>query len=648
MNNLDFEYLGPYHIQKLIGRGGMGSVYQAIHAKSGEPVAIKVIATAIANQPRFRRRFAAEIDALKRLKHPNIVSLVGYGEEQGILFYSMEYVEGQSLHDILRAQGRLRWQDVVHVGIETTSALKHAHDIGIIHRDLKPANLLIDGSGKIKLTDFGIAKLFGSADETAVGSVIGTADYMPPEQAEGKPVTVRSDLYSLGCVLYSLLAGKPPFGGKSVPEVLYAVRYSSVPEITSSDEIPPELVELVFQLLDKDQQKRPPTALVVGNRLKAVQQALKSKSTLTANTKQPPASPQGRAPQTSQSVLAKRLTSLDMEDDVKLTKEEISELVSKDSATRPSENTHEQPTLVASPSLLKRSMLTGKEDPRESELSGEHLSSGPETRRSPTGSTNPSAITGAPPSHYVAVEPSTSTSYALATNSAHEDHGWDRTQWASIAAMLVALVGSIGVVWWKLQPRSIEDLYAEIVSASESGDDARLLATSDLVDEFLSRFPGDERSVEVQALKDEADLIRRVKLLQRKAARQGGALELTAVEQAFLDAVQARTNDFQLGQQKLAALVQVFKPEGLSTSDARLVELAAFAKSTSSTVNLSRDPVAKAQLDELIQIAERSMTQEKLSSLYKNVLLLYADKPWAKDQVARIRKKLDTESTIDN
>jgi serine/threonine protein kinase len=177
MSKLEFDYLGPYQVQKLIGRGGMGSVYQGIHTKSGESVAIKVIASGIANQPRFRRRFAAEIEALKRLKHPNIVSLVGYGEEQGMLFYSMEFVAGQSLHDILRSRKTLSWQDVVHVGIETTSALKHAHNIGIIHRDLKPANLMMDGSGVVKLTDFGIAKLFGSTDETAAGSVIGTADY---------------------------------------------------------------------------------------------------------------------------------------------------------------------------------------------------------------------------------------------------------------------------------------------------------------------------------------------------------------------------------------------------------------------------------------------------------------------------------------
>lgn len=645
MSNLEFEYLGPYHIQKLIGRGGMGSVYQGIHAKSGEPVAVKVIAGGIANQPRFRRRFAAEIDALERLKHPNIVTLIGYGEEStGVLFYAMEYVIGQSLHEILRSRGKLPWQDVVHVGIATTAALKHAHDIGIIHRDLKPANLLIDGAGNIKLTDFGIAKLFGSADETAAGSVIGTADYMPPEQAEGKTVTVRSDLYSLGCVMYALLTGKPPFGGKSVPEVLYAVRYSSVPEIKNTvDDVPPELCELIYQLLDKDPQKRPPTALVVGNRLKSVQQALKGKPSITGDTKVPLPTPDKSAPLTSSTAVGKKLTSLDMEEEVHLTKDELSDLVSKDSATKQSDDTHEQQTLVASPSMLRRSILTGKENPHDSELSSEHIA-GPETHRGRSGVTNPSVMTSGGPSHYTPVSESDPKSFTIAASPTHDSEHWDWGQILSIAGMVLALVGSVALVWWKLQPRSAEEIYAQITSEVDSGDDARLLGSSDLVDEFLARFPDDERSEDIKALKDEADLIRRVKILQRKAARSGGVNELSAAEQAFLDAIQARNEDFQLGQLKLAAMISLFSMDGnLDRNDARLLELAQYAKNAGSAVKIANDPLAKAQLEGMIQNAELAMSSENLKRFYNNVLMLYADKAWAKDQIIRIRKKLETE-----
>ncbi|MFO0940291.1 MAG: serine/threonine-protein kinase [Pirellulales bacterium] len=643
MSNLEFEYLGPYHIQKLIGRGGMGSVYQGIHAKSGEPVAIKVIAPGIANQPRFRRRFAGEIDALKRLKHPNIVSLVGYGEEKGILFYSMEFVEGQSLHEILRGRGKLPWQDVVHVGIETTAALKHAHDIGIIHRDLKPANLMVDGNGKIKMTDFGIAKLYGSSDETMVGSVVGTADYMPPEQAEGRTVTVRSDLYSLGCVMYALLVGKSPFAGRTVPEVLYAVRYSTVPEIPGAGtDVPEELVELIYQLLDKEPSKRPPTALVVGNRLKAVQQALGGKSSITGQTKQS-ITPSERAPLTSTTNVGKKMTSLDMEDEVNLTKEDISDLVNKESATKRSDDTHEQPTLVASPTMLRRPVLTGKENPLDSELSSEHLSPGADTNRSQSNATNPSILTSGGPSHYTPVTESDTRSYTIASSS-HEHHErWDWTQVASIVGMIVALVGSIGLLWWKLQPQSADQLYDSIMSAVDSGDDSQLLASSDHLDEFLHRFPHDERAIDVKSLKDEADLVRRVKILQRKAARSGGINELSAAEQAFLDAIMTRNDDFQLGQEKLGAMISLFSIDSNGPVETRLIELAKYAKDAGNSVNLTKDPVAKAQLEDLIRTAESAMSAENLNRFYKNTLLLYSDKPWARDQIARIRKKLETE-----
>ncbi len=204
----------------------MGAVYKGLHAKSGEAVAIKVISPGVANQLRFRRRFNAEIETLMRLRHPNIVQLVGVGEEQGLLFYVMEFVDGHSLHDHLRQYKRIDWTEAIQIGVDVTAALKHAHDLGIIHRDIKPANLMVNKEGRIKLTDFGIAKLFGSTDMTAAGSVIGTADYMPPEQAEGKGVTVRSDLYSLGSVMFALLSGRPPFAGKSVPKsyMLFAIR----------------------------------------------------------------------------------------------------------------------------------------------------------------------------------------------------------------------------------------------------------------------------------------------------------------------------------------------------------------------------------------------------------------------------------------
>lgn len=269
-----FEFLGPYRIGKQLGRGGMGSVYEAAHERTGEKVAVKLIAQHIADEPRFRRRFDDEVKTLQRLRHNGIVRLIGFGEEDGQLFYSMELVEGESLQSRIRRDKKLDWRVVIDISIQICSALKHAHDIGVIHRDLKPANLILTNDDTVKLVDFGIVKVFGNSEQTAPGSVLGTADYMPPEQATGIAATQRTDLYALGCVMYAMLTGRPPFTGKTVTEVIESLkRDRPVPLDLVNPDLPEALVELVHQLLEKDPADRPPTALAVMNRLKAMRRA---------------------------------------------------------------------------------------------------------------------------------------------------------------------------------------------------------------------------------------------------------------------------------------------------------------------------------------------------------------------------------------
>ncbi len=252
----------------------MGTVYEAIEDETGMPAAIKVLAPTLAAIENFRDRFGAEIESLKKLRHPHIVQLYGYGEQDGRLFYVMELVRGHSLQDELRRGRRFGWREVTRIAIETCAALKHAHDHGIIHRDLKPGNLLLDEDDHVKLCDFGIAKLFGATTITT-GSVIGTAEYMAPEQGEGKPVGPRTDLYSLGSVMYALLTGSPPFVGKTVAEVVHKVRFEApLPVGRRADDVPAELEQLIEQLLAKDPLERIPTALAVSHRLKAMEHAL--------------------------------------------------------------------------------------------------------------------------------------------------------------------------------------------------------------------------------------------------------------------------------------------------------------------------------------------------------------------------------------
>ena len=267
--------LGPYRIERMLGRGGMGTVYAGVHEETGQRAAIKSLSMSVEADDNLRERFLTEIETLKKLKHPNIVELYGDGEDNGQLFYVMELVEGKTLQEQLQAGVRFDWQEVVRIALDVCQALKHAHDRGVIHRDLKPANLLRAPAGQIKLSDFGIAKLFGAAQLTAHGSVVGTADYMAPEQAEGNPVTNRTDLYSLGAVLFTLLARRPPFTGSSLPQVFHKLRCEEAPPVRRcAPHVPAELELIIQQLLKKDPNERIPTALALSNRLRAMQHAL--------------------------------------------------------------------------------------------------------------------------------------------------------------------------------------------------------------------------------------------------------------------------------------------------------------------------------------------------------------------------------------
>ena len=185
---MEIEWLGPYQIVGKLGRGGMGTVYEAVHRETGEPAAVKLLSAALAREEGFRSRFEAEIETLRKLRHPNIVRLFGFGEQEGELFYAMELVNGNSLEEELRGGRAFDWREVTRIGIETCRALRHAHDRGVIHRDIKPGNLLLTADGRVKLSDFGIARLFGHTRLTSAGNILGTAEYMSPEQAEGKPV----------------------------------------------------------------------------------------------------------------------------------------------------------------------------------------------------------------------------------------------------------------------------------------------------------------------------------------------------------------------------------------------------------------------------------------------------------------------------
>jgi hypothetical protein len=269
------ERLGGWVIFKELGRGGMGRVYLAQEEITGRKAAVKVLAPELAQDIGFLERFKREIAALSQLSHPNIVSFYDSGLENGHYYYAMEYVEGQNLDDALAEQKRLPWREVLDIALQICPALRHVHDHGVIHRDLKPSNILRTPAGQIKLTDFGIAKLFASGQLTATGGVVGTAEYISPEQAAGKQVTKRSDLYSLGVVLYTLLVGRPPFEGQNFIDLLHKHRYAQFDKpIKIIPDLPYELDEIICQLLAKESSERPADCLVLFKQLERVRNKL--------------------------------------------------------------------------------------------------------------------------------------------------------------------------------------------------------------------------------------------------------------------------------------------------------------------------------------------------------------------------------------
>lgn len=275
--------LGRWVLDQELGRGGMGQVYLAHDAATGERAAVKVLAPDLAPDPGSAQRFQREIDVLGQLEHPNIVRFYEAGSQDGKSFYAMEYVEGKTYDDLLIDQGQLPWADVLDLALQICPALKHAHDRGIVHRDLKPSNLLRQADGLVKLTDFGIAQVFAGTHLTATGVVVGTGDFLSPEQAAGKQATKRSDLYSLGVVLYTLLTGRTPFQGESVLDLMHKHRYAQFekPRRLVPD-IPPEIEEVVCRLMEKDPDNRPADAGVLHKLLEGVRRKLARRDLPTA------------------------------------------------------------------------------------------------------------------------------------------------------------------------------------------------------------------------------------------------------------------------------------------------------------------------------------------------------------------------------
>lgn len=587
----------------------MGAVYEGVHVETDEPAAIKVLSAALAEEPDFRQRFEAEIETLKRLYHPNIVQLFGFGEQEGHLFYAMELVDGVSLEEEVR-QGRVfEWRGVARIGIEVCRALRHAHDRGITHRDIKPANLLWTRDRHVKLSDFGIAKLFGNTRLTATGNVLGTADYMAPEQADGRPTGPRSDLYSLGCVFYFLLTRHPPFRARSLLEMLEKHRNATPEPVTKyARDVPRELEILIDQLLKKDAEDRIANATLIARRLEAMLRALSAPPPV--QEKRPaaqrewefdlsppgfprPGTPPGNLPET------------------RLAEEPSKPSVVPLGVTRAAEQ-------------LPETKATAAFQVYEQEGEEAAQSAGAKTEPQVTG-----RFTVVDRQELHRPEPEESPLAPLIS-----PQTW---------ILGVCLVAAGLTVWYLLRPPSADALYERIMKITEEKSIDSFRAAEGRMKEFLTRFSNDSRAERLRDYMREIELYRLERKLDLRARGMASAEGLLPIERAYLEAMNLAWLDPDRGLVKLQALVDLYKDRtDRSGPDGQCLDL---ARRQCKRLRMQQ---ARSSEDSLAAVENRLRRAEELGNtdpemaegMWRGLVELYQDKPWAAEAVQKARQAL--------
>jgi serine/threonine protein kinase len=300
------DRLGPYEVLGLLGQGGMGTVYRARDPRLDRAVAIKVLLDERSGDVSRRERFLLEARAVAALTHPNIVSIYSVEEDADRIFLTMEYVEGRTLRDLIPSTG-MALDSLLALAIPLADAIAAAHQKGIIHRDLKPSNIMVSTEGRLKVLDFGLAKLLDSTspDDTATraapspltseGVILGTMAYMAPEQAEGRRVDHRTDIFSLGVILYEMATGRRPFAGDTSAALVAAIlRDMPIPVTDINTAMPAECARIVRRCLAKDPTRRYQTAIDVRNELEELKRDAESSQSAAVRVGPPASARRGR------------------------------------------------------------------------------------------------------------------------------------------------------------------------------------------------------------------------------------------------------------------------------------------------------------------------------------------------------------------
>ncbi len=585
----------------------MGAVYEAVDPATDAAVAVKTMAAHLGDDAALRRRFLAEIEALKALRHPGIVRLLAFGEEQGAPYFAMELVRGKSLEELLRSGRRFTWRQTLATAVEISRALKAAHDHGVVHRDLKPANLLFPtepAAGiSVKLADFGIARLFGDAAHTQAGTIVGTAEYMAPEQAAGGPVDQRADLYALGLVMFAMITGRPPFQGGQPLEIIDRQRHEEPPRLARLvPGVPAEFDELVARLLAKSPAERPASGLALGRLLEAI-----------AALHPPAADEPAAVPPAAQAGPVDLLA---------------------DTRSMPG-----VPTAGSGPDVLAGGTTRADFDPAAATLE-------PPTAVPPATIPVPAGTVGGdrPRNTFITVE-----ELDRATREALDRRRRREATLRSTAAALGLglLVAGAGVL---LRPLSADELHARIMAIA-ADDDADLRDARPLIDTFLARHAADPRADAIRDL----DLTLDLDALERRGRRRPRAGRAIPPLERDYRAAMAREAD---GPSACAAALEALlavHADGPAPTDSehdlwlalvrrqldRLAPLAAREQAD----DAARVAAALAEAAELAtaaagDAARRTDVLARRRALLEGVVEVYAQRPHAAAAVAEARRLL--------
>lgn len=630
---MELTTLGPYRIMGMLGQGGMGAVYRAVDEETNEPAAVKILSASMSKHVDFRHRFEAEIETLKKLRHPNIVRLFGFGEQDGLMFYAMELVDGSSLEQELQRGRLFSWRETAQIGVQTCRALRHAHDRGVIHRDIKPANLLMTSDGQVKLSDFGIARLFGTPGLTAAGNVLGTVEFMAPEQADGRPVGPRTDLYSLGAVFFTLLTGFPPFRGSTPLKVLEkqrSVRPEAVRRYAPS--VPSEFESTINELLEKDPQDRIVNASLLLRRLEAMLHAL-------AHV------PDEREDDSSRTVVdgcdlggesgGSEVQVAERPGDTK-TSDEIPAL--PPTADGPPSDVDEMAETRATSAF----QAYGADGSRRGDRSAVPIAAEPTE-----------VVAGKPADHFTPV------AEEELDQAEAEDHLprplISLQTWALAAALIV-----LGLTaWYLLRPLSEEKLYQRIERLTADQKTSSLVGAEADIQEFLGRFPHHPKSPTLREYQRKIDLYRLERDIQLRLRSPKGLLGgddadgaregVRMIDRAYVEAVRSSGDDPERAIEILQAILDLYRDKAKSAPIGLRLELVEDRLRTlQQQLETRREedlPWLMARLKTADDLArsESAEEQQKADGIRRGVIALFGDKLWAQEAVRHAQKALAAE-----